>query len=107
MKGQALALFSLGRQDEFEATLSELIEGWGAEWPSEVAHVYAFTGDADAAFEWLETAIELNEAGLTEQFLLPFFVPLHDDPRWNRFLERVGSSPGQLSAVGLEVTLPG
>ena len=42
VKGQALALHALGRQDEYRARLAELIEGWGAEWPSEVAHVYAF-----------------------------------------------------------------
>jgi TolB-like protein/Tfp pilus assembly protein PilF len=106
VKGQALVSHALGREDEFEETLLELIDGWGDQWPSEVAHVYAFANDSDAAFAWLDRAIELNEAGLTEQFLLPFYQSLHDDPRWTEFLARVGSSAEQLDAVEFTVTLP-
>jgi TolB-like protein/Tfp pilus assembly protein PilF len=104
-KGTALALYDLGRQEEFQAKLDELIERWGDQWPSEVAHVYAYTGDADAAFLWLEKAIEVNEDGLSEQFLLPFYQNIHADPRWDEFLHRVGSSPEQLNAVEFEFTL--
>jgi TolB-like protein/Tfp pilus assembly protein PilF len=106
VKGQALAYRALGQTDQFEAKLKELIETWGDQWPSEVAHVYAFTGNADAAFEWLERAIDAKEEGLTEQFLWPFYQPIHADPRWSAFLERVGSSPRQLDALQFTVTLP-
>ena len=106
VKGQALALHALGRQDEYRARLAELIEGWGAEWPSEVAHVYAFAGNTDAAFAWLDKAVAKNEAGLTEGFLLPFYSSVHTDLRWAVFLERVGSSPEQLDTVEFEVALP-
>ena len=106
VKGQALAYQLLGQTDRFEASLRELIERWGEQWPSEVAHVYAFTGNADAAFEWLERAIEAKEEGLTEQYLWPFYQPIHGDPRWASFLERVGSSPRQLDAVQFTATLP-
>ena len=47
VKGQALALYALGRHAEYLAKLEELIEHWGDQWPSEVAHVYAYAGDAD------------------------------------------------------------
>jgi serine/threonine protein kinase/Tfp pilus assembly protein PilF len=106
VKGQALGLHALGRHDEYRSRLAELIEGWGSEWPSEVAHVHAFTGDSDAAFAWLDKAVAENEAGLTEQFLLPFYSSVHTDPRWAVFLERVGSSPEQLDTVEFEVALP-
>jgi len=106
VKGMALGLYALGRQDEYQAKLAELIEGWGAEWPSEVAHVYAYSGEADAAFEWLDKAIGQNEEGLNEQFVNPLYAPLHDDPRWALFLERVGSSPEKLDAIEFRVTLP-
>ncbi len=106
VKGLALALYALGRQEEYQAKLSELIERLGAEWPSEVAHVYAYTGDSDAAFEWLDKAVAQNEAGLQDQFLRPFYAPLHGDPRWGEFLARVGSSPEQLDAIELQITLP-
>jgi hypothetical protein len=71
-----------------------------------VAHVYAWMGDADAAFQWLGRAVAQKEVGLDQQFLHHFFHPLHTDPRWAAFLESVGSSPAQLDAIEFEVTLP-
>jgi hypothetical protein len=106
VKGEALAYHVLGQTDRLEASLDELIERWGEQWPSEVAHVQAFTGNADAAFEWLERAVETREEGLSEQYLWPFYRPIHGDPRWAAFLERVGSSPRQLDAIPFRVTLP-
>ena len=105
VKGTALALHALGRQVEFEAAFSELRERWGEQWPSEVAHVYAWIGDADAAFEWLDKSVAQNEDGLADQFIRPFYAPLHDDPRWLAFRERTGTSEAQLAAIQFEVTL--
>jgi tetratricopeptide (TPR) repeat protein len=106
VKGTALALHDLGRQAEFETAFSELRERWGEQWPSEIAHVYAWTGDADAAFEWLDKSVAQNEDGLIQQFLLPQYAPLHDDPRWLAFRERTGTSEAQLAAIEFEVAIP-
>ncbi len=67
---------------------------------------YAWTGDADSAFEWLELSAEQNEAGLLSQFDRPWYAPIHDDPRWAAFLERTGTSPEQLAAIEFDVRLP-
>ncbi len=107
VKGGAMALHALGRRDESRARLAELIRRWGDEWPTEVAQVYAYTGDADAAFQWLDKAIEQNEEGLSEQFLKPFYQSLHADPRWDTFLDQVGSSHDQLETIEFNVNLPG
>jgi hypothetical protein len=101
-----MALHDLGRAAEFDSTFSELRERWGGRWPSEVAHVYAWTGGADSAFEWLEKAVLQNEDGLNTQFLVPFYVPIHDDPRWAAFRERTGTSEEQLAVIEFEVALP-
>lgn len=106
LKGQALTYYQLGQTERFAASLQELIERWGNQWPSEVAHVYAFIGDADNAFKWLERAIDANEEGLAEQFLLPFYRPIQKDPRWADFLGRVGSSPERLDAIEFSVSPP-
>jgi TolB-like protein/Tfp pilus assembly protein PilF len=103
IKGKALAFHALGREAEYEEALEELKTNWGEQWPSEVAHVYAWVGDADAAFEWLDRAVAQNEDGLTQQFPQPFFNPIHGDPRWERFREQTGTSPAQLSAIRFEV----
>ncbi len=106
LKGQALTYYQLGQTERFAESVREMIERWGNQWPSEVAHVYAFVGDADKAFKWLERAIDANEEGLAEQFLLPFYRPIHNDPRWADFLGRVGSSPERLGAIRFDVSPP-
>jgi TolB-like protein len=106
VKGEAMALYALGRHNEYQARLDELISRWGDQWPSEVAHVYAFVGDADSAFRWLDKAVAQNEPGLINQFLQPFYRPIQSDPRWQSFLEATGQSSEQLAAIEFEVTLP-
>jgi len=106
VKGMALAQYELGRIPEFEAAFAELREGWGERWPSEIAHVYAWIGDADAAFEWLDRSVAQNEDGLNQQFDNPLYRKLHGDPRWAEFLETTGTSPEQLAAIKFEVRLP-
>ena len=106
IKGMALAFHDLGRMAEFEAAFRELRDTWGERWPSEVAHVYAWIGDVDAAFEWLDRGVLLNEDGLGSQYLRPLLAPLHEDPRWLEFRERTGTSDAQLATIEFEVTLP-
>lgn len=107
VKGLALTSHDLGRHEDYQAKLQELIDRWGEEWPSEVAHVYAYTGNADAAFEWLEKALvkDGERSGLS-QYLLPFYAPIQNDPRWALFRQRTGSSPEQLAAIEFKVSLP-
>ena len=101
-----LALHDLGRQSEFESAFSELRDRWGKQQPTMIAEVYAWTGDSDAAFAWLDRAVAQNEGGLNYHFRFPLYTPLHTDPRWAAFRERTGSSVAQLAAFELKVTLP-
>jgi TolB-like protein/Tfp pilus assembly protein PilF len=107
VKGMAMAYHSLGMQQEFEHSFRELRERWGEQWPSEIAHVYAWTGKADAAFEWLDKAIDRKEEGLNLQFLSPYYKSLHSDPRWSAFRERTGFSEARLAAIEFDVEIPG
>ena len=106
VKGRALALSALGRQDESQARLDELIERWGDQRPAEVAQVYAWTGEMDRAFEWLGKAAEYGERSLPYIITEPLFANLRDDARWMRFLASIGRSPAQLDAIEFEVKLP-
>jgi adenylate cyclase len=106
IKGTALALHDLGRKAEFEAALKELQEGSGDTWPSEVAMVYAWIGDKNAAFQWLDKEIEVNGTyGWTQIPDDPHFRNLIDDPRWQALLTRVGVSDSQLAAIDFKVDL--
>ena len=104
VKGTALALYELERQEEFEEKFTELREGWEERWPTEIAHVYAWIGDDDAVFPLLEKEIDVN--GLGGVMVDPFFMHLHDDPRWEPLLEKAGVSKEQLETIEFGVQLP-
>jgi TolB-like protein len=104
VKGTALALYELERHEEFEGKFAELREGWEERWPTEIAHVYAWIGDDDAVFPLLEKEIDVN--GLGGVMVDPFFVHLHDDPRWEPLLEKAGVSKEQLETIEFGVQLP-
>lgn len=106
VKGGALAYHDLGRSAEADAALLELREKWGEQWPSEVAQVYAWRANADAAFEWLDKAIEANESGINEQALSPLYRRIQADPRWHALIEQWGHSPEQLAAINFNIHLP-
>jgi adenylate cyclase len=107
LRGTVLALHDLGRTTEFEGAMIELQEQWGEKWPSEIAMAYAWIGEQDAAFHWLEKEIEVNGTyGWTETPLDPVYRNLHEDPRWQALLARVGVSASQLAAIDFSVPLP-
>ena len=105
LKGRALALQAMGHDEEANTALASLIEAGGDDWPTEVAHVYAYWNDVDQAFEWL--ARDTDPGGWAEGRLNPLFDNLRDDPRWHVFLEEHGVSTEQLSTIAFDVELPG
>ena len=105
IRGSALALYTLGRVTEYEAARAELVERWGERWPSSIAEAYAWAGDLDSAFVWLDKELEVsgNLNGIAQT---AFLTNMHDDPRWQPLLEKAGTSPEQLAAIELDITLP-
>ena len=106
LHAMAMALYSLGRQAEFEATFAELRERWGDEQPIFIALVYSWAGDTDAAFAWLDRAIEKEAFAVIRVYASLFFRNLHADPRWPALLHDLGRSPEQLAAIEFNVMLP-
>jgi hypothetical protein len=45
---------------------------------------YAWHGDRDKAFEWLDIAIEKRSLYMTNLLINLWMAPLHDDPRWEK-----------------------
>ncbi len=56
----------------------------------QVAEVYAFRQQVDNAFEWLERAYVQRDPGVTHSATDSFLLPLHGDPRWRPFVQRLG-----------------
>ena len=55
----------------------------------QIAEVYAFRGEADKAFEWLERAYAQRDGGLPEMKGDPLLKNLEADPRYKAFLKKM------------------
>ena len=104
LEGVAVALYDLGRQEQFETVFSDFLEQSANVQPEDVAYVYAWIGDADAAFEYLEKQFEQQRSVLSRIVRYPVFNSLHEDPRWIKLLQKLGMSPEQLA--GIDFKLP-
>jgi eukaryotic-like serine/threonine-protein kinase len=85
----ALAYHALGRGQESDRALDELIAGYKQIAAFQVAEVYAFRGEVDAAFTWLERAYEQRDPGLIDIERDPLLKNLERDPRYAAFLKKM------------------
>ncbi|MFI5089317.1 MAG: adenylate/guanylate cyclase domain-containing protein [Terriglobales bacterium] len=89
LQGQALAYHALGRKKESDVALAELVKKYQADAAFQIAEVYAFRGEADRAFEWLERAYAQRDSGLAEMKGDPLLKSLERDPRYAAFLKKM------------------
>jgi tetratricopeptide (TPR) repeat protein len=93
-----VALAQSGRHDAAAAdgALAELIKSDADVAAYQIAEVYAFRGNSDQAFEWLERAFRQRDPGLA--WLQPdrLFNQIHGDVRWIPMVRKVGLADDQL-----------
>ncbi|HZX89878.1 MAG TPA: hypothetical protein VFE67_04475 [Rudaea sp.] len=106
MIGLPMAYHALGRKADSDAALAALIAKWEKESPYNIAYVYAYRGEADKVFAWLDKAVEYGDPGLGSIVTETLFDKIHADPRWLGFLRKVGKAPEQLAKIEFKVTLP-
>ena len=87
---RALVEHSLGHRKEADRALDELIGKHAAGWAYQVGVVYAWRGDNDKAFEWLERAWAQHDGGLLRIDTEPMLAPLRKDPRYPALRRKVG-----------------
>jgi tetratricopeptide (TPR) repeat protein len=85
----AIAYYALGRKDDSDAALSELIAKYPQHVAYRIAQVYAFRKKSDEAFEWLDRAYGQRNAGLIETKVDPLLKSLHHDPRYAALLKKL------------------
>jgi len=85
------------RVQESDAALNELIKNEAEVAAYQIAEAYAYRGDKDKAFEWLERARRQRDPGLGDLRKDPLLENLHSDPRWNLFLHTMGLADDQLT----------
>jgi tetratricopeptide (TPR) repeat protein len=101
--GLPMVYCALGRKADADAALNALIAKYEKDCAYNIAFVYAFCGDADKAFEWLDKAIAYQDAGLSEILTENLFDKIHSDPRWLPFLGKIGKAPDQLAKIEFKV----
>ncbi len=85
----AIAYHAAGRTQDADSLLQRLIETYSNDGPFQIAEVYAYRGDADRAFEWLETAYERRDPGVSQIVGDPLLRRIESDPRFTAFLKKL------------------
>jgi len=106
MTGLPLAYRSLRRFREEDAALASLLEKYSKGWPYNMAYVFAWRGDNDRAFEFLDRAFAEHDPSLSDVASETLFASLHKDRRWLPFLGKIGRAPEQLTAIRFDVKPP-
>lgn len=91
--GTAIAEHSLGDEAASRRALDQLIASYGEEAAYQVAETYAWRGERDRAFEWLERAYRVRDPGLSELKVDPFLGSLRSDPRYAPLLVKLRLPP--------------
>jgi TolB-like protein len=90
LTGTAIAQHVLGDAGASDSALEELIERYAAGGAYQVAQVYAFRGEIDLAFDWLEQAYDNRDPGLPQMLGDPLLANLLNDPRRGPLLDKMG-----------------
>jgi hypothetical protein len=89
LQGLALAYAALHNRGESDKALNQLIDKYAMEGAFQIAEVYSFRNEPDLAFKWLEVAQTQHDPGLVDVDVSVLLKPLHNDPRWAPFVDKV------------------
>lgn len=90
LAGAAMAQHSLGHAAESKRTLDAEIAQFAQNAAYQIAEAYAWRGEKDAAFAWLDRAVAQRDGGLSFMKCDPLLANLHGDPRYRALLQRLG-----------------
>jgi serine/threonine-protein kinase len=88
----ARAQHDLGRVAESRKTLDALIRDFSTTDALWIANVFAWRGDKDTAFEWLDRAMH-QPGWIASVKTDPVFSKLRNDPRWKPLLQKMNFPP--------------
>ena len=89
----ALAHYARGDRPAADAALTELINKDRNVMAYQVAEAYAWRGETDNAFEWLQISVDNHDTGLLSLLIDPLMRNLRNDSRYSEMLAKVGLPP--------------
>jgi TolB-like protein len=88
--GMAMVEFTRGNEPASKALLAKLEKDFAIGFAYQIAQVYAWRGEKDQAFAWLERCFPIHDAGLVRLRFDPAMDPLRSDPRFAALVDRMG-----------------
>ena len=85
--------YARGHRQEAKVAMDELIARSGSSQPIWIAELFAWEGEPDRAFEWLDRAYEAHDNGLEYLKLEKALEKLHGDQRWAALLKKMKLPP--------------
>jgi serine/threonine-protein kinase len=86
----AMAAYTLGRTADSQRALNELIARFAQTLAYQIAEAYAWRGETDQAFAWLDRSYAQHDGGLASVKTDPFLVKIRTDPRYAALLQKMG-----------------
>lgn len=102
--GIIMALHDLGRTEEFESRFTRYRSDEAD--PESVARIYAWIGDNDNAFKWLEKMIETDGPGRLRDVDTDLYAKIKTDPRWQKMRSEYGYGEKPKDPIDFTFTLP-
>jgi serine/threonine-protein kinase len=102
----ALAHYARGDRPAADAALAELTTKDRNVMAYQVAEVYAWRGETDKAFEWLQISLDNHDTGLLSLLIDPLMRTLRHDSRYSEMLSKVGLPPSEGVAVNISSVTP-
>lgn len=82
--------FALKNTKRADELFEEFINKHSVNDPANLADLYAFRGDKEASFKWLNKALDKKDPVLLEALAYPSFKIMYSDPRWNTIIKKLG-----------------
>jgi TolB-like protein/DNA-binding winged helix-turn-helix (wHTH) protein/Tfp pilus assembly protein PilF len=89
LSGEALAYAALGNRRESDEALKKLIATHQDDAAYQIGEAYAFRGEIEKAFQWMDRAIRQRDPGATEFQINPLMSSLRQDPRYAELLKKM------------------
>ncbi len=87
--GVAMAHHSLHHAAQSQAALEVLVATMAERWAYQIAEVYAWRGERDHAFDWLQRAYTQHDGGLIQVKYDPLLTSLRSDARYAALLRQM------------------
>jgi eukaryotic-like serine/threonine-protein kinase len=89
LSGQAIVYHALGREADSDAALAGLIAKHSQDTAYQIAEIYAYRGNVNKSFEWLQRAYDQRDPGIADLKTDPLLNSLRHDPRYADFLKKM------------------